>query len=205
MTGIADRLRAARVVPVIRTSTEAAARRAIEILSDEGFDLFELTMTTPGALNVLSAFAGRSDLWLGMGTVLTVEQGRAALDAGAGFIVSPAFIDGLSEACREVPVALGAATPTEALRAHEAGARFVKIFPAAQLGGPGFVSALQSVYPQMSLMPTGGIEVADIPAYLAAGAVCVGMGGKLVSDAALRKGNEDLLREAARVVRAVLA
>ena len=104
-----------------------------------------------------------------------------------------------------MPVALGAATPSEALRAHEAGAAFVKVFPAAQLGGPGFVKALRSVYPMIEIMPTGGIEAADLSDYFSAGAVCCGMGGKLVSDAALTAGDDETIRTAARAVRKVLA
>ena len=144
---ITEKLIAARVAPVIRTSTEAAARRGVALLAEEGFDLFEITLTTPGAMDIIADLAKDANLTIGVGTVLTVDQGKAAIDAGASFVVSPAFIPGLSETGKAagVPIALGAATPTEALRAHEAGAAFVKAFPAAQLGGPGFVKALKSV------------------------------------------------------------
>ena len=108
----------------------------------------------------------------GVGTVLTAEMGREAIEAGAEFVVSPAFVPGLAEICADAnaPLALGAATPTEALRAHEAGADFIKVFPAAQLGGPGFIKALKSVYPSFDIMPTGGVNPPDIAAYLSAGA-----------------------------------
>ncbi len=205
MTSIADRLKAARVAPVIRTATEDAARRGVALLSEEGFDLFEITLTTPGALAIIRDLSERPELCVGVGTVLNADQGKAALDAGADFVVSPAFVPGLVEMAAGVPVALGAATPTEALRAHEEGAAFVKVFPAAQLGGPGFVKALRSVYPMVEIMPTGGIEAKDLPAYFAAGAVCIGMGGKLVNDAALSSGDDDAIRTAARAVREVLA
>ena len=203
---ITAKLIAARVAPVIRTSTEAAARRGVELLADEGFSLFEITLTTPGAMEVIADLAKDPDLTVGVGTVLNVDQGKAAIDAGASFVVSPAFIPGLSDAgaAAGVPVALGAATPTEALRANEAGAAFVKVFPAAQLGGPGFVKALKSVYPMIDIMPTGGIEAGNLADYFAAGAACVGMGGKLVSDAALVAKDDEAIRTAARTVKAAL-
>ena len=204
---ITEKLIAARVAPVIRTSTEVAARRAVTLLSEEGFDLFEITLTTPGAMDVITDLAKDAALTIGVGTVLTADQGKAAIEAGASFVVSPAFIPGLSEAgaAAGTPVALGAATPTEALRAHEAGAAFVKVFPAAQLGGPGFVKALKSVFPMIEIMPTGGIEAANLADYYAAGAACVGMGGKLVNDAALIAKDDDAIRTAARTVKTALA
>ena len=204
---ITAKLVAARVAPVIRTSTEAAARRAVALLAEEGFDLFEITLTTPGAMAVIADLAQDASLTIGVGTVLTVDQGQAAIDVGASFVVSPAFVPGLADAgtAAGVPVALGAATPTEALTAHEAGAAFVKVFPARQLGGPGFVKALKSVYPMIAIMPTGGIEAADLADYYAAGAACVGMGGKQVSDAALVAGDDDVIRSAARAVKSALA
>ena len=203
---ITANLISARVAPVIRTSTEAAARRGVELLADEGFALFEITLTTPGAMEVIADLAKDPDLTVGVGTVLNVDQGKAAIYAGASFVVSPAFIPGLSEtgAASGVPVALGAATPTEALRANEAGAAFVKVFPAAQLGGPGFIKALKSVYPMIDIMPTGGIEAGNLADYFAAGAACVGMGGKLVSDAALVAKDDEAIRAAARTVKAAL-
>lgn len=203
---IEARLRAARVAPVIRTGSEATARRAIELLREEGFDLFEVTLTTPGALEIIAELAREPALCIGVGTVLDIAQGEAALAAGASFVVSPAFVPGLAALGREAntPVALGAATPTEALRAHEDGAAFVKIFPAAQLGGAGFVKALRSVFPMIPIMPTGGINPGDISAYFDAGAVCIGMGGNLVNEKALNAGEDDVIREAARAVRAGL-
>ncbi|MEM7188431.1 MAG: bifunctional 4-hydroxy-2-oxoglutarate aldolase/2-dehydro-3-deoxy-phosphogluconate aldolase [Pseudomonadota bacterium] len=205
MSAISRKLKAARVTPVVRTSTEDAARRGVALLAEEGFDLFEITLTTPGAMKIIRDLAQDTALTVGVGTVLTADQGREAMDAGASFVVSPAFVPGLMAAAGDTPVALGAATPTEALRAHEEGAAFVKVFPAAQLGGPGFVKALLSIYPMIEIMPTGGIEADSLADYFAAGAVCCGMGGKLVSDAALQAGDDAVIRDAARAVRAVLA
>ncbi len=207
MSAIIEKLRSAGVTPVIRTSTEKSARRAIEVLGAEGFAVFEVTLTTPGALAIIAELANRREILVGAGTILSARQGEQALAAGAEFAVSPAFIPGLAELCREAgaPLALGAATPTEVLRAHEAGADFVKIFPARQLGGPGFIRALRSIYPQIAFMPTGGIDPPDILPYFAAGAACLGMGGNLVNDAALDAGDEGVIREAARAVLAEVA
>ncbi|MEM7237535.1 MAG: bifunctional 4-hydroxy-2-oxoglutarate aldolase/2-dehydro-3-deoxy-phosphogluconate aldolase [Pseudomonadota bacterium] len=203
MSAIAGRLIAAKVIPVIRTIDEASARLAVEVLSGHGFDVFEITLTTPRALEIIRDLSAEPSFCIGAGTVLTPGDGASAIDAGAGFVVSPAFVDGLAEVCSTADVAmvLGAATPTEALRAHLAGAAFVKVFPAAQLGGPGFVKALKSVYPQIRFMPTGGINPSDIAPYLGAGAVAVGMGGNLVSEAALKAGDIDVIRQAAADVR----
>lgn len=199
---IINRIKAARVAPVVRTSSTALALGAVDILSDEGLRLFEITLTIPDPMGMIESLAKDPALCIGVGTVLTLDQGRRAIDAGASFIVSPAFVPGLAEvgAKAGVPVALGAATPTEALRAQEEGVDFVKVFPAAQLGGPGFVKALKSVYPDMQIMPTGGITPADIPAYLNAGAACLGMGGNLVNEKALLAGDFDVLRAAAQEV-----
>ncbi|MEM7061419.1 MAG: bifunctional 4-hydroxy-2-oxoglutarate aldolase/2-dehydro-3-deoxy-phosphogluconate aldolase [Pseudomonadota bacterium] len=195
-----DHILAARVAPVVRTSSAELAARAVEVLAAEGLSLFEITLTIPGAMALIGTLVKNTELCIGVGTVLSADQGRQAIEAGASFVVSPAFVPGLVEAAPEVPVALGAATPTEALRAQEAGADFVKVFPAAQLGGPGFVKALRSVYPGMRIMPTGGIGPADIPAYLNAGAACLGMGGNLVNEAGLKAGEDQVIRAAAREV-----
>lgn len=207
MSDLSDRLKQARVAPVVRTASVATARRGVDLLADEGFDLFEITLTTPGALDLIRDLSADTRLCIGVGTVLDLDQGRAAIRAGAAFLVSPAFVPGLTDLGREagLPVALGAATPTEALRAHQAGAAFVKVFPAAQLGGAGFVKALRSVYPMIDIMPTGGINPGDIAGYFAAGAACLGMGGNLVSEAALASGDDQVIRNAARAVRAALA
>lgn len=197
---IINRIIAARVAPVVRTSSADLAMRAIQVLAEEGLTLFEITLTIPGAMGLIETLAKDPDLCIGVGTVLTADQGRLAIEAGAAFVVSPAFVPGLVEAAGQTPVALGAATPTEALRAHEAGADIVKVFPAAQLGGPGFVKALKSVYPDMQIMPTGGIGPGDIPAYLKAGAACLGMGGNLVNEAALKAGDDQVIRDAAQEV-----
>lgn len=197
----------ARIVPVIRTQTTEAAELAVECLSDAGFTLLELTLTVPGALDLLDRFAPRAGLHLGIGTVISADQARRAAEAGARFLVSPALRPRVADVARDlgVPAFLGAATPSEVLQAHECGAAGVKVFPAAQLGGPAFLKALKSVFPDIPLMPTGGISPENARSYLDAGAVCVGMGGKLVDGAALAAGDRAAIAEAAAQARAAVA
>lgn len=201
-----EQMARAGVVPVIRTRTEAAARRAVELLGGAGFSIFELTMTTPGARAIIADLAGNAGHLVGAGTVMTGDDARACIDAGARFVVSPAVRADVAQVCTAagVEVFLGAATPTEVAAAHELGSAAVKLFPAAQLGGPGFLRAVRSIYPHVPLMPTGGIGIGDIAAYLDAGAACVGMGGRLVDVAALDGGDDASILAAAADVRKVL-
>jgi len=196
----------ARVVPVIRTRGEDTARRAVDVLARAGFSIFELTMTTPGAIAIIADLAGDPERLVGAGTVMTAAEAEACIDAGARFVVSPAVRPEVAEICRSraVEFFLGAATPTEIAAAHELGAAAVKLFPAAQLGGPGFVRAVRSVFPAIAVMPTGGIATGDIAAYLDAGAACVGMGGRLVDESALSAGDDAAILAAARDVRTML-
>lgn len=190
----------ARIVPVVRTATRAAAELAVECLAEAGFPLIELTLTVPEATRVIERFAGASGTVVGAGTVLSAHQAHDVAQAGAAFIVSPALRPRVADIARDLdlPFFLGAATPSEVLAAHELGSIGVKLFPAAQLGGPGFLKAVNSVYPDIALMPTGGISADNARAYLDAGAVCVGMGGKLVDEAALAAGDRDAIRATAR-------
>ncbi|WP_162901333.1 bifunctional 4-hydroxy-2-oxoglutarate aldolase/2-dehydro-3-deoxy-phosphogluconate aldolase [Breoghania sp. L-A4] len=190
----------ARIVPVVRTPTRDQAETAIRVLADCGFRLIEMTLTTPQGEDVIRRFADAEGVVMGAGTVLTSDQARRSIDAGARFLVAPALRPAVADVARDagIPFFLGAATPSEVLAAHEMGAAGVKIFPAAQLGGPGFLKALRSVYPDIALMPTGGITADNARSYLDAGAICVGMGGKLVDVAALEAGNTDAIVQAAR-------
>jgi 2-dehydro-3-deoxyphosphogluconate aldolase / (4S)-4-hydroxy-2-oxoglutarate aldolase len=195
-----ESLALARIVPVVRTPTRDLAETAVEILAGCGFRFIEMTLTTPDAEAVIERFSGKRDIVIGAGTVLTSDQARRVIDAGARFIVAPALRPSVADVARDagVPFFLGAATPTEVLAAHEMGATGVKIFPAAQLGGPAFLKAVRSVYPDIALMPTGGITPENAADYLAAGAICVGMGGKLVDVAALKAGNRAAIEAVAK-------
>ncbi len=201
-----DILKQAGVIPVIRASSAARARSLAGVLQEAGFEVFEITMTTPDATRVIAELRSREGITVGAGTVLSADQAKMAQDAGASFLVSPAFLPevverGLMAGSFTVP---GAATPTEVLQAHRAGAELVKVFPAASLGGPAYLKGLRAVYPDIPLMPTGGINLANLADYLKSGAACVGMGGALCDDAALEQDGIEGLRETARAVRAAV-
>jgi len=201
---VLDRLRG-RVVPVIRTGSASSARALVDALAAGGLTIFEITTSVPDHAALLAELARNDRLLVGMGTVLDAVAAHAAIDAGARFVVSPCVVPEVVEAAaaRGVPAIPGAATPTEVLAAWRAGAAAVKCFPARQLGGPAFLKAVRSVLPDVPLIPTGGIELDDIDAYLAAGAHAVGMGGQLAAEA--DAGSPDRLAAATERARAIAA
>ena len=182
MTGIsAQRARLAeeiinrRISAIIRTNDQQAAHDAITASVDGGFRMVEFTLTTPGALELISQFAKRTELLVGAGTVLTVQQARDAVAAGARFLVSP-IMDPLivAEAQRlEVPMIPGTFTPTEMETAHRLGADFCKLFPGAP-GGPEYVRAIRAPLPHLRIFPTAGITTDNFTECLDVG--CVGVG-----------------------------
>jgi 2-dehydro-3-deoxyphosphogluconate aldolase / (4S)-4-hydroxy-2-oxoglutarate aldolase len=197
-----QRLRTARVVPVVRTRSVAHAETAVEWLRGAGIRIFEITMTIPGAVALIGRLAKDPDLLIGAGTVPDAATVRACLDAGARFVVAPWVDPGLSQPCRQADAALmlGALTPTEVRAALAAGADVVKIFPASSAGGPSHIKALASVFPGVAFCPTGGVEAANVAAYLSAGAAFVGMGGALVDEARIAAGDRAAIEAAARGV-----
>lgn len=199
---IMQALRAARVVPVVRTSTAANAATAVQWLRAAGLHVFELTMTIPDAPALIRELARDTDLILGAGTVTDAETAEACLSAGARFIVAPWTDPALMAPCRSAEALLmhGALTPSEVRAAVAAGADVVKIFPASSVGGPAHIKALRSVFPKVAFCPTGGVEARDVPAYLAAGASFVGMGGALVDEKRIVAGDRDAILAAARAI-----
>ena len=199
---IIDRLRAARIVPVVRTSSALYAERAVEWLRGAGLRIFEITMTIPDAPRLIRELARQEGLLVGAGTVADPAAARACLEAGAAFIVAPWTDPELATPCREHGAALmlGAVTPTEVRAALAAGADVVKIFPASSAGGPAHIRALRSVLPEVAFCPTGGIAPKDVAAYLAAGAAFVGMGGALVDEARIAAGDRAAIEAAAQQV-----
>jgi 2-dehydro-3-deoxyphosphogluconate aldolase/(4S)-4-hydroxy-2-oxoglutarate aldolase len=197
---ILDRLKALGVVPVIRTSNQKTAETAVEWLAEAGFETFEITLTTPGALEVIERFARQSELLIGVGTVLSIEDARRSMDAGARYIVSPCIVPGMpaTTKAQDLPCMLGALTPTEVVRALGEGADAIKIFPVSSGGGASHVKALKSVFPDICLCPTGGISVENITPYFDAGADFVGVGGQLVDETALAAGDKSAVTRAAQ-------
>ena len=194
--------RAARVVPVVRTHVTAHAATAVRWLRDAGLRIFEITMTVPDATALIRDLASDPDLLIGAGTVPDRATAEACLSAGARFVVAPWIDPSLAAPCRDAGAALmlGALTPTEVRAALAAGADVVKVFPASSVGGPAHIKALASVLPQVAFCPTGGVEPANLNAYLAAGAAFVGMGGALVDEKRIAAGDRAAIEAAARQI-----
>jgi 2-dehydro-3-deoxyphosphogluconate aldolase/(4S)-4-hydroxy-2-oxoglutarate aldolase len=200
-TATVERVIAGGLVAVVRSSDPSQLVEVVGALADGGVTAAEITFTVPDALEVIRAAA--RDLGdrvvLGAGTVLDPETARAAILAGARFLVSPTLnLEVIRLAHRyDVAVMPGAFTPTEILTAWEAGADVVKVFPSEVLG-PAFLKAMRGPLPQVRLMPTGGVDLTTIPAFLAAGACCLGVGGALVDPKLVAAGDLAALRERAR-------
>ena len=195
-----DRLRAARVVPVVRTRSAAHAATGVAWLRDAGIRIFEITMTIPDAPALIRELVADASLLIGAGTVRDAAMAEACLAAGARFIVAPWVDAALAAPCRAHGAALmlGAVTPTEVRAALAAGCDVVKIFPASSAGGPGHVKALASVFPGVAFCPTGGVDVGNFAAYIAAGAAFVGMGGNLIDEARIAAGDRDAITAVAQ-------
>jgi 2-dehydro-3-deoxyphosphogluconate aldolase/(4S)-4-hydroxy-2-oxoglutarate aldolase len=191
----------AGVVAVVRSPDWQQLVEVARALVDGGVTVMEITFSVPNALEVIrqvrSALGER--ILLGAGTVLDPETARAALLAGAEFIVAPTLNLEVIRLCRRYDklVMPGAFTPTEILTAWEAGADIVKVFP-ADVGGPEYLKALRGPLPQIRLMPTGGVDLSTAAAFLKAGACCLGVGGQLVEPRAVAERNFDRIRELAR-------
>jgi 2-dehydro-3-deoxyphosphogluconate aldolase/(4S)-4-hydroxy-2-oxoglutarate aldolase len=190
----------AGIVAVVRASEPGGLVEVVRALADGGVTVAEVTLTVPNALDVIrdarKALGDR--VLLGAGTVLDREACRAAIDAGAEFIVAPTFNLDVVALCgrADTLVMPGAFTPTEILAAWQAGADIVKVFP-ADVVGPVFVKAMRGPLPQIRLMPTGGVDLTNAADFLRAGACCLGIGGQLV-DAKLVAGRQfDKIRELA--------
>jgi 2-dehydro-3-deoxyphosphogluconate aldolase/(4S)-4-hydroxy-2-oxoglutarate aldolase len=172
----------ARLLGIVRYRDAGDVDGALGALVRGGIRLVEVTWDTPGALAAVER--GRRSGWsIGVGTVVEPDQVDRSVDAGAAFVVSPGMLPDVIERAIELGIDIvpGAFTPTEVMRAHAMGAGVVKLFPAS-LGGPGYLRALLGPMPHVSLVPTGGIAIGDVAAYLSAGAACVGLGGALAGE-----------------------
>jgi 2-dehydro-3-deoxyphosphogluconate aldolase/(4S)-4-hydroxy-2-oxoglutarate aldolase len=189
------------LVPVLRAESEAQALALAGAIADGGVTCLEVTMTVPGAVHVIARLSKeRPEILLGAGTVLDVEAAKRCLDAGAQFIVSPAFDEQTVAHCRkqEIAVLPGALTPTEVIRAWNAGADVVKIFPASAMGGAKYLKSLKAPLPQIEMIPTGGVSLATAVEFLEAGAFALGVGADLVDTGAIKAGHPETVTEHAR-------
>ncbi|WP_050032219.1 bifunctional 4-hydroxy-2-oxoglutarate aldolase/2-dehydro-3-deoxy-phosphogluconate aldolase [Halorubrum halophilum] len=195
-----DRIREGGVVAILRGVDPESAIDVADAVVDGGVTALEVTADTPNVAETISALSDRfDDVLVGAGTVLDAETARTVQLAGAEFLVTPTVDGGVIETGNRygTPVATGAFTPTEAVRAYEAGADFVKVFP-AKTGGPDHVAALGGPLPQIPLVPTGGVGPANAGEYIEAGAAAVGVGSAIVDDDSVANEEYEAIAENAR-------
>ena len=199
---IIEQIRETGVIPVVRAKTADEAMRAIDAIREGGISILEITMTVPGAVKLIEEVATRygKEALVGAGTVLDPETATACISSGAQFIVSPALNLETIATCKEhgVVVMPGALTPTEVVRAWNAGADFVKVFPAGAVGGPSYLKALKAPLPHIELVPTGGVSLTTARDFIRAGAAALGVGADLVDLNAIREGQAALITERAK-------
>jgi 2-dehydro-3-deoxyphosphogluconate aldolase/(4S)-4-hydroxy-2-oxoglutarate aldolase len=196
------------IIPVIRAANVEEAMRAVEAICQGGIPIVEITMTVPDAPSVIRDVVRRhgSKVLVGAGTVLSTEQAKLCMDAGAQFLVSP----GLSPAVisfaqtRDSLAIAGALTPTELMNAQSSGARLIKIFPCGNVGGPKYLKSLKAPFPDAALIPTGGVNISNAADFILAGAFALGIGADLIDTIALRDGDlPKISRAASDLVQAV--
>jgi 2-dehydro-3-deoxyphosphogluconate aldolase/(4S)-4-hydroxy-2-oxoglutarate aldolase len=195
------RLEEIGIIPAVRTASAEEARFAAETISRAGIPVVEITMTVPGALNVIADLVqAMPDLVVGAGTVLDIEVARQCIDAGAGFVTSPGLDLRVVEFAihRDVLVMPGALTPSEVMAAWQAGADLIKVFPCAPLGGASYIRALRSPFPQVPLVGAGGVDHQTAADFILAGAVAVGVGSELVPRRAITARDAHWIGELAR-------
>jgi 2-dehydro-3-deoxyphosphogluconate aldolase/(4S)-4-hydroxy-2-oxoglutarate aldolase len=199
---VLERIAAVGIIPVVRAPTGDLAVRIVEAILAAGVDVVELTMTVPEAVPLIARLVKRfgDALAIGAGTVLNAETARACIDAGAAFVVSPITDAATIECCLSAGVLVmpGALTPTEIVRASQAGAEVVKVFPCGVMGGAQYIRALRAPLPQLRLVPTGGVSLTNVADFIRSGATAVGVGSELVDVAAIREGRDMDVTENAR-------
>jgi 2-dehydro-3-deoxyphosphogluconate aldolase / (4S)-4-hydroxy-2-oxoglutarate aldolase len=197
------------IVPVVRTASAEGAVQAVEALYRGGVRAAEITMTVPGAIRALEKCADKlgGKLVLGAGTVLDPETARSCMLAGAEFFVTPSLRVATIEVAKRYSKVIcpGALTPTEVLTAWEAGADAVKVFPCGNVGGAKYIKALKGPFPQIEMIPTGGVNLETVADFLKAGSCAVGVGGELVDGKSVKEGKFEVIEERARQYLAAIA
>jgi len=199
---IRDRILEIGIVPVVRAASSQQAVIAADAVCRGGIPIVEITMTVPGAIEVIRQLRKSSlaEVLIGAGTVLDVEMARVCADAGAQFLVSPGLnLETVEFAVSQgVLMMAGALTPTEVITAWKAGSDFVKVFPCGNVGGAKYIKALKGPLPQVPLVPTGGVNLDTAAEFIEAGAAALGVGGELVQTEALKTGKPEIIVENAR-------
>jgi 2-dehydro-3-deoxyphosphogluconate aldolase/(4S)-4-hydroxy-2-oxoglutarate aldolase len=189
------------IIPAIRVLSAADARFAAEAVYRAGLPIAEITMTVPGAIDLIAALVRDfPEMVVGAGTVLDLDTARRCLDAGASFLTSTGLELSVVELAAKANIVTlpGALTPTEIITAWKAGADFVKVFPCAQLGGDSYIRALKAALPQIKLIASGGVEQQTAAHYIIAGATAIGVGKELITHEAVRLRKSEWILELAR-------
>ena len=189
------------IIPAVRTSSAEEARFASEVVAKSGIPIVEITMTVPGAIEVISYLVKNlPDVIVGAGTLLDLDTARRCVDAGVHFLTSPGLdLEIVEFAAKQKLCAMpGALTPTEVITAWKAGSDFVKVFPCAQVGGESYIRALKGPFPQIPLIAAGGVNQQTAGKFILAGAVALGIGRELIPTEALQQKQEGRIRELAR-------
>jgi 2-dehydro-3-deoxyphosphogluconate aldolase/(4S)-4-hydroxy-2-oxoglutarate aldolase len=206
---IEQRLEQTALIPVLRASSAKEAHALVDAMVAGGVEVLEVTMTVPGAIGILRElkqnFGDR--ILLGSGTVTTVADCEATIEAGAEFVVSPSLhLEVIAATKKAGKLSIpGALTPTEVITAWRAGAAYVKVFPCSALGGASYLKALKAPFPEIRLIPTGGVTLTTAADFLHAGACALGVGTDLVNPVAIAKGEAQTITETARRYLQVIA
>jgi 2-dehydro-3-deoxyphosphogluconate aldolase/(4S)-4-hydroxy-2-oxoglutarate aldolase len=208
METTAERIERVGLIPVLRAKNAKQAHAVVQAMLAGGVTIVEVTMTVPGAVALLAELKHEygNEVLLGSGTVTTAAQAEATIDAGAEFVVSPSLHPEVIAATRSnLKISIpGALTPTEIVAARDLGADYVKVFPCSAMGGASYLKSLLAPFPDLKLIPTGGVTLATAESFLRAGARALGVGGDLVNLAAIEEGRPELITEAAKAYLAVV-
>jgi 2-dehydro-3-deoxyphosphogluconate aldolase/(4S)-4-hydroxy-2-oxoglutarate aldolase len=204
----AAKIREIGLIPIVRAASAKHGLLAAEAVCAGGIPIVEITMTVPGAIELIAQLAKTTgnEILIGAGTVLDSETAQRCLDAGAEFIVSPGLdVDTVQHVKRAGKLMVsGALTPTEVITAWKAGSDFVKIFPCGAVGGAKYIKSLKAPLPQIPMVPTGGVNLETAADLIRAGAEALGVGAELVSASALQSGNTKEITETARKFAAIV-
>ncbi|MGA9799167.1 MAG: bifunctional 4-hydroxy-2-oxoglutarate aldolase/2-dehydro-3-deoxy-phosphogluconate aldolase [Terriglobales bacterium] len=195
------KIREIGIMPGIRTSSAEDGRFAAEAIAQGGIPIVEITMTVPKAIDVIADLVRNSpNLIVGAGTVLDLETARRCIDAGATFLTGPGLDLKIVEFAikQNILIIAGAMTPTEVITAWQAGSELVKVFPCAPIGGPAYIRALRGPFPQVPMIAAGGVNQETAAEFILAGAVALGIGGRLVSKTAIENRQPEQISELAR-------
>jgi len=197
------------LIPVLRAKSVAQGRAVVDAMISGGVTIVEVTMTVPGAIDLLKELqkAYGSELLLGSGTVTTADQAQATIDAGAEFVVSPSLhpeVISRTKTNKKISCP-GALTPTEVITAWNAGADYVKIFPCSAVGGASYLKSLLAPFPHLKLIPTGGVTLQTAESFIKAGARALGVGSDLVNLAAVDAGHAESITATARTYLKLIA